>query len=94
MNKFGSFIKQRRRQQNITLRQFAKKINVTPAFICALENGKCNAKEETIIKMSEILGEDKDYLLAQSGKVAKDIQDLIIKSNGALSHQIRSNYFK
>lgn len=94
MNGLGSYIKQKRRQEDITLRQFAKQLNVSPAFICALENSKCNAKEETIIKMAEILGEDKDYLLAQAGKVAKDIQDLIIKSNGILSHYIRDYFFK
>ena len=42
-NKFGIYLKSRRREFNFTIREFAEQLNISPAYACDIENGNRNA---------------------------------------------------
>ena len=75
---FGNFIREKRLKLNIGLREFAKLLDISPAFISKMEIGDfAPPKEENIRKMAEILKIDPDELLAKAGKIATDLQEII-----------------
>lgn len=75
---FGEFVRQRRLERNIGLREFAAKLDLSPAFISKMEIGDFKPpKEENIKKMAIILNVDQDELLAKAGKVSSDLQEII-----------------
>ncbi len=75
---FGEFVRNRRLKLNIGLREFAGKLDISPAFISKMEIGDFKPpKEENIKKMANILNIDEDELLARAGKIASDLQKII-----------------
>jgi len=75
---FGEFVRSKRLDLNIGLRDFASRLALSPAFISKMEIGDYKPpKEENIIKMAEILKVDKDFLLAKADKVSSDLQNII-----------------
>jgi HTH-type transcriptional regulator, competence development regulator len=75
---FGEFVRNRRLDLNIGLREFATKLDLSPAFISKMEIGDFKPpKEENIKKMAIILGIDQDELLARAGKISSDLQEII-----------------
>ena len=76
---FGTFVREKRLEKNISLNKFAQMVGVSAPFISKMEVGDWNApKEENIIKMAEILELDKDYLLALAGKISTENKQKII----------------
>ncbi len=75
---FGEFVRNTRLDLNIGLREFATKLNLSPAFISKMEIGDFKPpKEENIKNMARILKVDEDELLARAGKISSDLQDII-----------------
>lgn len=75
---FGKFVRDRRLELNIGLREFATLIDLSPAFISKMEIGDFSPpKEENIKKMAKILKLDQDELLAKAGKISSDLQEII-----------------
>jgi len=67
---FGNLVRERRLKLKIGLREFAKLLKISPAFISKMEIGDfAPPKEENIRKMAEILKIDPDELLAKAGKI-------------------------
>jgi transcriptional regulator with XRE-family HTH domain len=53
---FGDFIRERRGSQDMSLREFAKKLgDISPAHISDIENGRRYPSEELLEKMSQLL---------------------------------------
>jgi transcriptional regulator with XRE-family HTH domain len=76
---FGDLIKNKRIKKKIGLREFSRKVKLSPSFICSLEGGKAKPpKEKNIIKIAEILDIDKDLLLAKANKIPIDILNILI----------------
>lgn len=70
--RFGKKIKELRREKNITLRQLARDLGLTPAYVSRIENGHENPpKAEYISKIAQILGVDESVLFAL---VPKDLR--------------------
>ena len=82
-NIFGEYIRQKReairtRDPRFSLRQVAARIGVEPSYLSKIERGEqIYLSEEKIVALSQDLGEDVDVMLALSGKVSKDIQEII-----------------
>ena len=80
---FGEHIRQAREallatDRTFSLRQVAHRIGIEPAYLSKIERGVFQPpSEEVIVKLSEILGEDKDVLLALAGKLSSDLQQII-----------------
>ena len=91
MNKFGTFIKQKRLEKELSLRRFASLVGVSPTLISQIENKAISTSEKVIKRMSDVLDVDFDLLLALAGKVADDVMADIILSMGLWSHFIRTH---
>ena len=53
---FGQYIRQNRDEHDISLRDFAKKIECSPAFVSDIELGKRNPSEEVFAKIAKAFG--------------------------------------
>ena len=94
-NTFGEYIRSRREElrksdRSFSLRQVAGKIGIEPSFLSRVERGEpTSLSEEKIIALAGVLGEDPDVLLALSGKVSSDIQEVIRKRPQLFAQLIR-----
>jgi len=96
MNKnFGKYIRKcreklREEKPSFSLRQVAKRIGVEPSYLSKIERGEhAYLSEEKIYALANELNEDPDVLLARSGKVSKDIQEIIRKRPELFTELIR-----
>ena len=85
-NTFGQYIREKREKlrandRSYSLRQVALRMGVEPSYLSKIERGdqKAYLTEEKIRSLAEDLGEDPDVLLALSGKISQDIQEIIRK---------------
>jgi transcriptional regulator with XRE-family HTH domain len=80
---FGDHVRQVREallasDRRFSLRQVAARIGVEPAYLSKVERGEVAPPgEETICRLADELGEDRDVLLALGGKVSSDLRDII-----------------
>lgn len=52
---FGEYVKQRRESLRMTMREFAVKIPISPAYLCDIERGYRKPPEKYLEKMAEVL---------------------------------------
>jgi len=84
-NTLGSYIRERREtlkkeDKRYSLRQVAKRAGIEPSYLSKIERGfPAPLSEEKTRALSEDLNEDADLLLALSGKVSADVQEVIRK---------------
>ena len=58
---FGQYIRELRTGKGITLREFARQLDVSPTYISQIEQGNFGPPaEERIVRMAQILGEHVD----------------------------------
>jgi len=94
-NILGEYIKKQREKlraedPQYSLRQVAGKIGVAPSYLSRVERGEpTSLSEEKIIALAEVLDEDPDVLLALSGKISSDIQEVIRKRPRLFAQLIR-----
>ena len=83
MRGFGVYIRAKRerlaeKSKDFSLRKIATKIGVEPAFLSKVEREIVSPpSEQKIVALAEVLGEDKDVLLAMAGKVSSDLLGVI-----------------
>jgi DNA-binding XRE family transcriptional regulator len=88
---FGQYIRGLRVAQGITLRDFARQLDVSPTYISQIEQGHfAPPAEERVVLMAQILGEDVDELLARAGRVADDLPHIIRQQPRAIAHFLRT----
>ena len=81
---FGEYIRARREvlqreDKNYSLRKVAMRVGLEPAYLSKIERGVfAPPSEEAIVKLAEVLGEDKDVLLAMAGKLSSELRDIIM----------------
>jgi transcriptional regulator with XRE-family HTH domain len=80
--KFGTTIRDARESKGISLRDLAKRIEVSPTFLSKVETEDWKPKEDKLRKIAQILELDGDALVAQAGRVPSDLVE-IIKKHGA-----------
>lgn len=70
---FGQFIRKKREELGLTLRAFAKELDLSPTFISELERGisRCPS-EENIIKMANLLDVEPNKLITLAGKIPNE----------------------
>ena len=60
-NAFGCFLTQKRKERGITLREFARRVGVSPEYICNIEKSRRAAPAQEILeKISNVLMLSKD----------------------------------
>lgn len=95
-NIFGSYIREKREarraaDRSYSLRQVAIRIGIEPSYLSKIERGEHQAylTEEKIHALARELNENPDVLLALSGKVSQDIQEIIRKRPQIFAQLIR-----
>jgi HTH-type transcriptional regulator, competence development regulator len=92
---FGKFIRGRRealkeKDRRYSLRQVATRIGIEPSLLSRVERGEPSSLSELkITRLAKDLEEDADVLLALSGKVSSDIQEIIRKRPQLFAQLIR-----
>ena len=93
---FGEYIREKREalrqsDRSYSLRQVAGRIGVQPSYLSKIERGEHQAYliEDKIKALANELNEDPDVLLALSGKVSQDIQEIIRKRPQIFAQLIR-----
>ena len=82
---FGAHLRQAREalqagDKSYSLRQVAQRVGIEPAYLSKIERGVFPPPSEAVIvKLAELLGEDKDVLLALAGKLSSDLQQIIMQ---------------
>ncbi len=91
LESFGQRIRDLRIGQHITLRDFAKRLDVSPTYISQIEQGNFKPPaEHVVVQMARILKLDPDELLALAGRVADDLAPIIRDKPRALAAFLRS----
>lgn len=93
---FGQYIRARREQRKardrrFSIRQVALRMGVEPSYLSKIERGdqKAYLTEDKIRSLAADLGEDPDVLLALSGKISRDVQEIIRKRPLVFAQLIR-----
>lgn len=68
----GSRLRQARLDVNMSLREMARQLGVSPSFVSQLENGKSQPSVATLYSLSQLLGVSIDRLFEPSSPVAED----------------------
>jgi HTH-type transcriptional regulator, competence development regulator len=80
---FGGFLRDRRlaraaSDRAFSLRQLAGRVGIEPSYLSKIERGEQPPPgEETVCRIADELGEDRDALLAMAGKVSGDLLEII-----------------
>ena len=94
-NIFGSYIREKRealkaKDSRYSLRQVAIRVGIEPSYLSKLERGEQKyLSEEKITALADDITEDHDILLALSGKISRDIQEIIRKRPKLFAQLIR-----
>ena len=91
----GKYVREKRealraKDRRYSLRQVAVRIEIEPSYLSKIERGEQTyLSEEKIVALANDLEEDPDVMLALSGKVSKDVQEIIRKRPQLFTQLIR-----
>ncbi len=94
--RFGDHIRRLREQRagrdpGFSLRQVATRCGVTAAYLSRVEREEVPPPgEDTLVKLSDELGENRDVLLAMAGKISSDLRAVILARPQLFAELIRS----
>lgn len=89
--RFGAFIRQKRKSREIGLREMAKRIGVSPTYLSKIERDEFPPPAEDRVRaIAEIIECDPDDLLARAGRVSSDITDIIKRQPIQLAALLRT----
>jgi transcriptional regulator with XRE-family HTH domain len=81
---FGTLLKTKRRDADLSQRELAKQIGVDFSYISKLENDRLPPPAaDTIVKICQVLGTEPDEMLALTGKLPTEIQENIASNLSA-----------
>lgn len=93
---FGEHLRDRRLAKSETdptfsLRQLANRVGIQPSYLSKIERGEQPPPgEETIRRIADELGEDRDTLLALAGKVSGDLLEIIRERPALMAELLRA----
>jgi transcriptional regulator with XRE-family HTH domain len=89
-NLFGKVVREKRTAKGISLRKFAKMVDVSPTYLSQIEHGKCDPPTaERVRRIAEILDENADELTALAGRVPDDLPRILRKQPASLTAFLR-----
>jgi transcriptional regulator with XRE-family HTH domain len=78
---FGPLVRRERESRKIGLRDMARRIGVSPTYLSMVERGEFPPPaEDKVVAIADILGSNRDKLLALAGRISSDVHDLIVKT--------------
>jgi transcriptional regulator with XRE-family HTH domain len=93
---FGDFLRERRLAKvtgdpAFSLRKLADRVGIEPSYLSKIERGEQPPPgEETIRRIADELGEDRDTLLALAGKVSGDLLEIIRERPALVADLLRA----
>ena len=76
MNPFGTYVRTKREDVGMTLTEFARQLEISPAYWSRIETGRENPpKDELIKKAATILGLSEDELFIEASRLPPDMQE-------------------
>ena len=76
MNPFGTYVRTKREEVGMTLTEFARQLEISPAYWSRIETGRENPpKDELIKKAATILGLSEDVLFIEASRLPPDMQE-------------------
>ena len=88
--KIGELIRSLRKERGISLRELAKKVDVSFVNISHIENGKVETSKETLRQIAEALNYDVDKLYSASNHISEDIERIVNKKPDIVPQFLRS----
>ncbi len=91
----GNFLRQRREalraeDRSFSLRQVAERVGIEPSYLSKVERDLGSPpSEETLVRLADELGEDRDVVLALAGKVSGDLKEAIQRRPALFARLIR-----
>jgi len=77
---FGTLVRQLRLQKGYSLRELARRVDLSPNFLSKMELGHFPPPgEQKIVLIAETLDQNKDEMLALAGKVSSDLIKIILQ---------------
>lgn len=70
----GEFIRQKRVDSKLTLREFARRLGLTASYVSDIENDRRAPSEDVLTKIGQELGVPADELIARAGRLATGTQ--------------------
>lgn len=90
MENLGAFIRRLREAKDLSLREFAKKLKVTPPFVSDIELGRRHPSEEVLLKIAQVLEVEAEELRTRDTRPPIDEIKRITQSNPAFAHAFRT----
>ncbi len=82
--KFSEIVRRQREIKNISLREFAGMIEISPTYLSRIENGKENAPSAGVVeKIAQSLGlskEDRYILFAKAGSFPPEVEKYFMEN--------------
>ncbi len=76
MNPFGTYVRTKREEVGMTLTEFARQLEISPAYWSRIETGRENPpKDELNKKAATILGLSEDELFIEASRLPPDMQE-------------------
>ena len=92
MKPAGTMIREAREAQRMSLRELARRVDVTPSTISILERtkGGCtNVSDATLATVADAVGLDADTVLAAAGRIAPDVHGILLHGGPDLWRALR-----
>jgi transcriptional regulator with XRE-family HTH domain len=87
----GGLLRQTRQAQHVGLRELARRVNISPAYLSKIETGQLQPPaEDKLVAMAQQLNLDSDALLAQAGRVPTDVLETIKQQPAVMNKLIRT----
>lgn len=93
---FGGYLREtrvrrEREDRRFSLRQVASRCGVTAAYLSRVERDEVPPPgEETLLRLADELGEDRDVMLALAGKISADLRSAILARPQLFAELIRA----
>ncbi len=89
MKTFGQRIRELRETQDLSLREFAQKLDLSAAFVSDVELGRRYPSEEFLVKMAKVLGVDAQDLKTYDPRAPLEELKQISEKNPAFAVALR-----
>ena len=75
--RFGAYIREKREEKGISLRDMARQISASPTFVSKVETEDWKPGEEKLRKIAQVIECDEEELIAMAGRVPSELSDII-----------------